>query len=223
MSSNTPRERLLTRAETAAKLLEELDQRVWKTADDDCQLRLYSRYEVECVRAALQSFYSEKQPIQTTGPATRSEVSQGESRLHHPAPEREGEIAARESLEPEGRMVVPLETDGEPRGRAERLDGGERPASSSDDKEYRQDLVDALGDLARSLDAQDRKADSLTCTRAAIELAAPSATGTNKQLLAAARELLAAVDASANHVYWFKPLGALNAAVAAIDSGSHHD
>jgi hypothetical protein len=55
---------------------------------------------------------------------------------------------------------------------------GERHHMSADDKEYRQTLVDALGELAWTLDAQGRKADSLTCTKAAIHIAgsAPSAT-----------------------------------------------
>lgn len=41
------RERLLTHDETIAKILTEFDARIWKTADDNCQLRLLSRYEVE--------------------------------------------------------------------------------------------------------------------------------------------------------------------------------
>ena len=39
------------------------------------------------------------------------------------------------------------------------------------DEDYKQELVDALADLARSLEAQGRKADSLTCTKAAIWIA----------------------------------------------------
>lgn len=51
------------------------------------------------------------------------ELTQGEAALHHPAPECEGEIAARERLEPEG-PLKPAKSA----GRTKRRDGGERPA-----------------------------------------------------------------------------------------------
>ena len=62
-----------------------------------------------------------------TYPKGSLELTQGEAALHHPAPECEGEIAARESLEPEGPATVGLIVEPAAEGRTERLDGGERP------------------------------------------------------------------------------------------------
>lgn len=43
----------LNRDETVEKISAEFDQRLWKTANDDIQLRMFSQYEAEAVRAAL--------------------------------------------------------------------------------------------------------------------------------------------------------------------------
>jgi len=56
------REPLLTHEETIAKILAEFDARIWKTADDACQLRLLSRYEVECIRRALAALGRDEGP-----------------------------------------------------------------------------------------------------------------------------------------------------------------
>jgi len=61
------------------------------------------------------------------------ELTQGESALHHPAPECEGEIAARESLEPEGPRMPEKATSDE---RTERLDfAGGRETSLTESRE----------------------------------------------------------------------------------------
>lgn len=60
-----------------------------------------------------------------------------QSPAYDPAPERKGEIAARESLEPEGGLYRAAQA---PLGivdrRAERLDGGERPAPETQQRHY---------------------------------------------------------------------------------------
>lgn len=62
-----------------------------------------------------------------TSPQGPLELTQGETALHHPAPEREGEIAARESLEPEGHRlsgtVIEPGTVGAHNGLTDRRDG----------------------------------------------------------------------------------------------------
>lgn len=52
-SSGDTRPDRLTREQTIAAIHTDMDRRLWRTANDDYQLRLFSRFEVEAVRAAL--------------------------------------------------------------------------------------------------------------------------------------------------------------------------
>ena len=58
-----------------------------------------------------------------TGAERPREVTLGEARLHHPAPECAGEIAARERLEPEGPLMP---AKAKSAGSTERRDRAER-------------------------------------------------------------------------------------------------
>lgn len=68
-----------------------------------------------------------------TAPTARKgeEVTQGEAALHHPAPECEGVIAARERLEPEGPLMS-ARSPAKLAGRTKRRDAGESPGKNMD-------------------------------------------------------------------------------------------
>jgi hypothetical protein len=67
-------------------------------------------------------------PILTTATAPQGrEVTLGEAQLHHPAPECEGEIAARESLEPEGPVTARLIVERAASGAQNGLTAGRDP------------------------------------------------------------------------------------------------
>ena len=71
-------EEKMTREQTQAKILAELDKRVWKTADDCCQIRCDSRYEVECIRMALASLDEQKAVPQSGEFTNRKPEANGE-------------------------------------------------------------------------------------------------------------------------------------------------
>lgn len=65
----------LTRQQTQAAILEQFDERLWQTANDDYQLRLLSRFEVEAIRAALPVAAVPESRTINAAPEQRAEAS----------------------------------------------------------------------------------------------------------------------------------------------------